>query len=114
MGDLSDVKKYNVFSIFTDGGEVDGTSIGYPIGDDATGGSVVTLDSGNTILEFSRLGNDNGLIELKDEVIIADAFYSGVAATEVHFDVLFNIRGGAHKKVRGTPTKLKNLVFGAR
>ena len=90
-------RRYNVFSIFTDGGVVDGTSIGYPIGDDATGGSVITVDSGNTILEFSRLGNDNGLIELKDEVVIADAFYSGVAATNIHFDVHSNFAVGIDK-----------------
>lgn len=90
-------RRYNVFSIFTDGAEVDGAFVGYPIGDAATGGKVVALDSGNSILEFSRLGNDNGIIELKDEVVIADAFDSGVGANDIHFDIHSNFATGIDK-----------------
>ena len=54
-----------MFSIFTDGADVDGTFVGYPIGDAATGGKVIALESGNSILEFSRLGSDTG--NLRDQ-----------------------------------------------
>ena len=90
-------RRYNVFSIFSDGFEYDGAFVGYPIADAATGGKVVALDSGNSILEFSRLGNTTGVLELKDEVVIADAFASGVAATDIHFDVHSNFETGIDK-----------------
>jgi hypothetical protein len=90
-------RRYNVFSIFTDGADVDGTLVGYPIGDAATGGKVVALESGNSILEFSRLGSDTGNLTLKDEVVIADAFTSGVGATNMHFDVHSNFATGIDK-----------------
>lgn len=78
---------YNVFSIFTDGAEVNGSFVAYAIGDAATGGKKVALDSGNSILEFSRLGSNDGVLELKDEVVVADAIYDDVAVTNIHFDI---------------------------
>lgn len=90
-------RRYNVFSIFTDGIDVEGILVGYPIGDAATGGKVVALDSGNSILEFSYLGNDAGLLSLTDEVVVADAFDSGIAATDIHFDLHSNFATGIDK-----------------
>ena len=90
-------RRYNAFSIFTNGADVNGVLVGYPIGDVATGGSVVALDSGNSILEFSYLGNGNGLLELNDEVVIADAFYNGIGATNIHFDLHSNFATGIDK-----------------
>lgn len=90
-------RRYNVFSIYTDGANVDGSLVAYPIGDAATGGKVVALKSGNSILEFSRLTNDTGLLTLKDEVVIADAFANGVGATDIHFDVNSNFLTGIDK-----------------
>lgn len=90
-------RRYNVFSIFTDGADIDGSFVAYPIGDAATGGKVVALESGNSILEFSRLGSDTGVLSLKDEVVIADAFASGVGATNIHFDVHSNFATGIDK-----------------
>lgn len=88
---------YNVFSIFTDGAEVDGNFVAYAIGDAATGGSVVALESGNSILELSRLGADAAVLELKDEVVIADAIYDEVAVTNIHFDVNSSFATGIDK-----------------
>ena len=90
-------RRYNAFSIFTDGVDVDGNLVGYPIGDAATGGKLVTLDSGNSILEFSYLGSDSGSLTLKDEVVVADAFASGLGATNIHFDVHSNFATGIDK-----------------
>lgn len=90
-------RRYNVFSIFTDGLENDGAFVGYPIGDAATGGKAVALESGNSILEFSRLGSNTGSLTLKDEVVIADAFASGIAATDIHFDLHSNFATGIDK-----------------
>lgn len=77
----------NIFSIFTDGFEYDGSFISYNAGTGVSGGLEVLLDSGNSILEFSRLGADAGVLELDDEVVIADAFANGVAVNGIHFDI---------------------------
>ena len=90
-------RRYNAFSIFTNGVDVNGTLVGYPIGDAATGGNLVTLGSGNSILEFSYLGNDAGVLSLKDEVVIADAFDTGLGATNIHFDLHSNFATGIDK-----------------
>lgn len=88
------VSFYNVFSIFTNGAEVDGSFVSYAIGDAATGGKSIALESGNSILEFSRLGADAGVLELKDEVVIADAIYDDIAVTDIHFDIHSNYETG--------------------
>ncbi|WP_299670389.1 hypothetical protein [uncultured Polaribacter sp.] len=88
---------YNVFSIFTDGAKVDGSFVPYAIADAATGGKAVVLESGNSILEFSRLGAAAGVLALKDEVVIANAMYDGVAVKNIHFDVHSNFETGIDK-----------------
>lgn len=82
-------KRYNLFNIFT--------SSSFPVGPDASGGTLVVTDSGDEILEFSRLHSDAGVLELSDEVVVADAFYSGIGATSIHFDVHSNFSVGVDK-----------------
>jgi len=81
-------RRYNVFTVFADG---------YPTGTSATGGTLVTLDSGNNLTQFSRLGTDSGVLELGDEVVVADAFASGIGSTSIHFDVYSAFATGIDK-----------------
>ncbi len=81
-------KRYNLLNIFTDVSSV---------GSVASGGKVVALESGNNLLEFSRLHSESGVLELSDEVVIADAFYSGVGSSNIHFDVHSNFATGIDK-----------------
>jgi hypothetical protein len=83
----------NIFSIYTDGFEFDGSFVSYNAGNPASGGSEVALDSGNSILEFSRLGSDVAVLEL-DEVVIADAFDTGIGVSDIHFDINSNFETG--------------------
>ncbi len=82
-------KRNNLFNIFTGASSA--------VGSAGTGGTLVTLDSGNELLEFSRLHSNTGLVKLSDEVVVADAFYSGVEASEIHFDVHSNFAEGIDK-----------------
>lgn len=46
-----------------------------------------TMDSGNKVLQYSRLSSSvNASIGL-DDLVVADAFGSGIAASHIHFDV---------------------------
>ncbi len=81
-------KRYNLLNIFTDASSV---------GSAGTGGTPVVLDSGNNLLEFSRLHSDTGVLALSDEVVLADAFYSGVGSSDIHFDVHSNFAEGIDK-----------------
>lgn len=87
--DSPTAKQYNIFNIYTDSS--------FPIGADGSGGKEVTQDSGNTLLEFSRLHSETGVVELSDEVVVADAFYSGVGAEVIHFDVYSDFATGIDK-----------------
>lgn len=82
-------KRYNLFNIFT--------SSSFPVGSSGTGDKVIVLDSGDEILEFSRLHSETGVVTMSDEVVAADAFYSGVGSTQIHFDVYSNFAEGIDK-----------------
>ena len=82
-------KRNNLFNIFTGASSTVGSS--------GTGGTLVTLDSGNELLEFSRLHSDSGVVSLSDEVVIADAFASGIGSESIHFDVHSNFAEGINK-----------------
>ncbi len=81
-------KRYNLFNIFT--------SSSFPVGSAGTGGKLIATDSGDEILEFSRLHSDAAVVSF-DEVIVADAFASGVGSSEIHFDVYSNFAEGIDK-----------------
>ncbi|HDZ07191.1 hypothetical protein LCGC14_0165720 [marine sediment metagenome] len=83
-----EVKKYNLLNIFTDASSV---------GSAGTGGKAVVLESGNNLIEFSRLHSDTGIFALSDEVVAADAFYSGVGSNNIHFDVYSEFASGIDK-----------------
>lgn len=89
-------RRYNVFGIFTDGMDVGGVLQGYPIGVEVTA-TPVLLESGNSILQYSRLGSDAGLLKFGSGVVVADAFAAGVGATNIHFDVHSNFATGIDK-----------------
>ncbi len=82
-------KRYNIFNIFTESS--------YPVGTGVSGGNLVAQDSGNEIIEFSRLHSENGELEMGDEVVVADAFASGVGVSTIHFDVHSNFDSGVNK-----------------
>jgi len=81
-------KRYNLLNIFTDASS---------FGSAGSGGKAIALESGNNLLEFSRLHSDAGVVTLSDEIVLADAFYSGVAADSIHFDVHSNFDTGIDK-----------------
>lgn len=59
--------------------------------------SEATMASGNKVLQYSRLSSDvNASIGL-DDLVVADAFGSGVAATNIHFDVHSDFSVGIDK-----------------
>jgi hypothetical protein len=84
----------NMFSIYTNGFEYEGSLVSYAAGTSATGGSEVALASGNAILEFSRLGSDAGALKLGGNIVTADAFASGIGVNNIHFDVHSNFATG--------------------
>lgn len=84
----------NMFSIFSNGFEFNDSFVSYAAGTSATGGSEVVLDSGNTILQFSYLNGNSGVLDLGDNVVVADAFASGVGVNNIHFDVHSNFETG--------------------
>lgn len=81
-------KRYNLLNIFTDASS---------FGSAGSGGKAVALESGNNLLEFSRLHSEAGVVALSDEIVLADAFYSGVGSTDIHFDVHSNFAAGIDK-----------------
>ena len=84
---------HDVFAIFSDGIDYDGGLLGYREKLSAfETAKVVTSESGNSVLEYSRLGTDTAVISFGTEdkpenIVIADAFADGVGATSIHFDV---------------------------
>lgn len=56
-----------------------------------------TLASGNKVLQYSRLSSSVGASIEMDEVVVADAFGSGVAATHLHLDVHSDFAVGIDK-----------------
>ncbi|QWX84934.1 hypothetical protein H0I23_04635 [Cellulophaga sp. HaHaR_3_176] len=83
-----EIKLYNLLNIFTDASSV-GTA--------GTGGKAVVLESGNNLIEFSRLHSDAGVLTLSDEIVAADAFYSSVGSNDIHFDVYSEFAEGIDK-----------------
>ncbi|SIR10905.1 hypothetical protein [Maribacter ulvicola] len=83
-----EVKRYNLLNIYTDASAV---------GAAGTGGKAILLDSGNNLLEFSRIHSDVGEFALSDEVVAADAFYRGVGSNDIHFDVYSEFATGIDK-----------------
>jgi hypothetical protein len=67
------------------------------VGTGVSGGNLVAQDSGNEILEFSRLHSDAGVVELGDEIVLANAFASGVGSSNIHFDVYSDFATGIDK-----------------
>jgi len=84
-----DGRRYNLFNIFT--------SSSFAVGSAGSGGNLILTDSGDEILEFSRLHSQTGVVELSDEVVVADAFANGVGSTSIHFDVHSNFAVGVNK-----------------
>ncbi|MFK7813395.1 MAG: hypothetical protein AB8B59_12960 [Maribacter sp.] len=82
-------KRNNLFNIFTGASSA--------VGSAGSGGTLVSLDSGNELLEFSRLHSDIGVVALSDEVVVTDAFFNDVAADSIHFDVHSNFATGIDK-----------------
>jgi hypothetical protein len=84
----------NVFSIFSNGFDHEGSFISYATGTSLTGAAEVALDSGNSILQISRLGTADGVLKLGDNVVIADVFASGIGVNNIHFDIHSNFETG--------------------
>lgn len=81
-------RRYNLFNIFT--------ASSFPVGSSGTGGTVIATDSGDEILEFSRLHSNAAVVSF-DEVVVADAFATGIGSSEIHFDVYSNFAEGIDK-----------------
>lgn len=60
---------------------------GVNLADGAAQQSESTLATGNKVLQYSRLSETTGAAIGMDELVVADAFGSGVAATHLHLDV---------------------------
>lgn len=83
-----------VLSIYSNGIEYDGALISYRY---SAGGinlangnaeqSEATMPSGNKVLQYSRLSSSVSASIALDDLVVADAFGSGIAATHIHFDV---------------------------
>ncbi|GAA4951894.1 hypothetical protein GCM10023314_26690 [Algibacter agarivorans] len=83
-----------VLSIYSSGIEYNGGTISYRYkagGVDFDEGAAqyaeVTTASGNKVIQYSRLSEDVGASIELDEIVVADAFDTGIAATHIHFDV---------------------------
>lgn len=75
----------NVFAFFSDGFDYDGGILSWEHGEDASGGTVVSVN-GNDVVQLSRLGMSSGVLSVKTTET-ANAFVEDVAATHIHFDV---------------------------
>ncbi len=80
-----DLRDANVFALFSDGFEYNGDIYSWEHGEDATGGTVVSVD-GNDVVQFSRLGSAAGVLEVST-IDPANAIIDIVAVTNIHFDV---------------------------
>lgn len=93
-----------VLSIYSDGIELNGGLISYRYaasGINLSSGtaqkSEATMASGNKVLQYSRLSSTSNASIGLDNLVVADAFGSGVAATKIHFDVHSNFSIGIDK-----------------
>lgn len=93
-----------VLSVYSNGIELNDALIGYRYtasGIDLAKGdaqkSEVTMESGNKVLQYSRLNATTTASIGLDDLTVADAFGSGVAATHIHFDVHSNFAIGIDK-----------------
>ncbi len=75
----------NVFALFSDGFEYNGELYGWEHGEDATGGTVVSV-GGNDVVQFSRLGSSAGVLDVST-VDPSNAIIDIVPVTDIHFDV---------------------------
>ena len=57
----------------------------------------VTIGSGNKVMQYSRLSETVGASIELDEIVVADAFDTGIAATHIHFDVHSDFAVGIDK-----------------
>jgi len=82
-----------VLNIYSNGIEYDGSlfSYRYSAGADYNEGAAqqgeVTMSSGNKVLQYSRLSSDVAATIEFSEIVVADAFDSGIAATHLNLDV---------------------------
>ena len=93
-----------VLSIYSNGIEYNDALISYRYsasGVDFTKGAAqqgeVTMESGNKVMQYSRLSEQVAASIELDEVVVADAFGSGVAATHLHLDVHSDFAVGIDK-----------------
>jgi len=83
----------NVFALFSDGFEYDGSLYSWEHGQSAAGGRSVTPIEGNDVIQLSYLGNSSSSLTM-DELVIADTFVPGAASTHIHFDVHSDFASG--------------------
>lgn len=93
-----------VLSIYSNGIWVNDAFISYRYSADgidlangAAQNSETTLDSGNKVLQYSRLSSDVSASIGLSNLVVADAFGSGTAATKIHFDVHSDFAVGVDK-----------------
>ncbi|TXE13872.1 hypothetical protein FUA26_01985 [Seonamhaeicola algicola] len=92
-----------VIAIYSDGIEYNGATISYryePSGLDLKNGNAQQSEAtiaGNKVLQYSRLSETVGASIALDEVVVADAFETGVAATHLHLDVHSTFTTGIDK-----------------
>ncbi|WP_145957659.1 hypothetical protein [Labilibaculum antarcticum] len=93
-----------VLYIYSNGIENDGSFISYrykAAGVDFTKGAAqqgeVTMESGNKVMQYSRLSEQVAASIQLDEIIVADAFESGIAATHLRLDVHSDFAVGINK-----------------
>jgi len=93
-----------VLAIYSNGIEYNDAFISYRYnagGIDFTKGAAqqgeVTMASGNKVMQFSRLSNEVSAAIGFDEIVVADAFGSGVAATHLYLDVHSEFAKGIDK-----------------
>lgn len=82
---LPTLRDANVYALFSNGFELGGDVYSWEHGEDAAGGTMVSVD-GNDVVQFSRLGNAAGVLSV-GTIETANTFIDGVAATHIHFDV---------------------------
>ena len=82
----------NVFALFSNGFDFNGTLYGWEHGEAATGGILISVD-GNDVTQFSRLGTSAGTLEVAT-VTPATAIVDEAAVTDIHFDVYSDFAAG--------------------
>ena len=83
--DAPSLRDANVFALFSNGFDFDGSTFSWEHGESASGGTVVSV-GGNDVVQLSRLGMSPGTLSMKT-VTIDDTFVDGVASSRIHFDV---------------------------